>query len=149
MAVRTGVATSETIKEVFENAGVEISYGATPETWRDALTTISGTDASIEPRQTEEVTGWQSTNETVLKTFNEEVTSNKFTVDIVFIKDGKAVEVENPKLGSINGVKEEDHYEFANIESALEDVELTFSFDGEDKTLVKSYSTFTDDIVIL
>lgn len=149
MAVRTGIATSETIKETLENAGVELSYGATAETWKEALTTISGTDTTIAPREVEGVTGFMSTNDTVLKTFNNEVSGSAFTVDLVFIKDGKAVEVENPTLGGQVGVKEDDHYEFANIRAELVDAELTFSFDGEDYSLTKSYSTFTDDIVIL
>lgn len=148
--VRTGIATSETIGEVLENAGTPLTYGATAESWRKALTTISGKDEKIAPRQTEEVTGWESTNETILKTFNSEtVTKDKYTVDIIFIKDGQPVEVESVTLGSIEGVKENDHYEFANIEGELKDVELKYTFDGKEYTETKSYSSFTDDIVII
>ena len=150
MAVRTGIATSETIGEVLENAGTPLSYGATPEEWRKALTTISGKDANIAPRETEGVTGWQSTNETILKTFNEEVgIKGHYTVDIIFLKDGKAVEVTDPTLDGIKGIKEDNHYEFANIDRELVEVELSYSFEGKDYTITKSYSTFTDDVVIL
>ena len=49
--IRTGIATSETISEALENAGTPLSYGATAESWREALTTISGNDTNIAPRE--------------------------------------------------------------------------------------------------
>ena len=45
--------------------------------------------------------------------------------------------------------EDEDHYEFANIEGELVDVELKYTFDGVEYTETKSYSTFTDDIVTI
>lgn len=148
--IRTGIATSESIGEVLENAGTPLTYGATAESWREALTTISGTDGEITPRETENATGWASINETVLKTFNNETaTEGKFTVDIVFVKDGESVEVESVRLNGIEGVREGDHYEFAGIDAALEDVELTYTFDGQDYTETKTYLSFTDDVVVI
>lgn len=146
--IRTGIATSETISEALENAGTPLSYGATAESWREALTTISGNDTNIAPREVEGVTGWSSDNETILKTFNTE--SSAYTVDIIFLKDNKPVEVEAVTLNGIEGVfEDEDHYEFANIEGELVDVELKYTFDGVEYTETKSYSTFTDDIVTI
>lgn len=145
--VRTGIATSETIGEVLENAGTPLSYGATAESWRTALTSISGEDTTIAPRQTEEVTGWMSTNETVLKNFNKD--AGVFTVDITFVKDGDSIEVDSVTLNGIDGVKEDDHYEFASITSALKDVDLVYTIDGETTTVKKTYETFTDDVIIV
>lgn len=149
--LRTGIATSESIAEALENAGTPLSYGATAESWREALTTISGDDVTITPRETAEVTGWSSTNETILKTINDEdATKDKYTVDIIFVtKDGEPVDVESVTLGSIVGVKEGDHYEFADIEEELIDVELKYTYNGKEYTEIKSYSTFTDDIIIV
>ena len=149
--LRTGIATSESIAEALENAGTPLTYGATPEAWREALTTISGADEEIKPRETEEVIGWSSTNETILRTINEEdTTKGIYTVDIIFInKDGEPVEVDSVILNGISGVKENDHYEFANIEEELIDVELKYSINGKEYTVTKSYSTFTDDVVII
>ena len=145
--VRTGIATSETIGEVLENAGTPLSYGATAESWRTALTSISGEDTTIEPRQTEEVTGWMSTNETVLKTFNKD--ENIFTVDITFVKDGDSIEVDNVTLNGVDGIRENDHYEFANITAPLVDVDLIYTIEGETTTVKKTYETFADDVIIV
>lgn len=148
--IRTGIATSESVAELLENAGTPLSYGATAESWREALTTISGADETITPRETEGVTGWSSDNDTIVKTFNkEELAQDKFTVDIIFLYNGEPVEVENALLNGVTGIKENDHYEFAGFDTALEDVNLTFTFNSNDYTVVKSYSSFTDDVVII
>lgn len=148
--VRTGIATSESISEVLENAGTPLTYGATAESWREALTSISGEDESITPRETDGVTGWQSDNETVLKTFNTEApTPTSFTVSVTFTVGGTAVEVENVKLDDIDGVLDGEAYVFADIEEALIDVELSCTYEGTEHTFTKSYSADTEDIVAL
>lgn len=147
--VRTGIATNETIKEVLENNGQSLTYGATPEAWRDALTAISGEDETITPRETEHVTGWMSTNETVLKTFNNETKGETYTVDVIFLRDGKPIRVSKPTLNDVAGTMEDDHYEFAGLTGELKDVDLKYTVGTEEVTVKKSYSGYTDDIEIV
>ena len=147
--VRTGIATSETIAEVLENNGQHLSYGATPEAWRDALTAISGNDETITPRQTENVTGWMSTNETILKTFNNETKGETYTVDIVFLRDDKPIRVSKPTLNGVNGIMENDHYEFAGLTGELKDVDLKYTVGTEEVTTKKSYNGYTNDVEIV
>lgn len=68
--IRRGIATNETIGEVLKKAGTPLTYDATPEAWRKAFTTISGSDKTITPRETENVIGWKSTDETASKVFS-------------------------------------------------------------------------------
>lgn len=68
--IRRGIATNETIGEVLKKAGTPLTYDATPEAWRKAFTTISGSDETITPRETENVIGWKSTDETASKVFS-------------------------------------------------------------------------------
>ena len=89
--IRTGISTSEAVAEALANAGTPLSYGATAESWREAFTTISGENEEITPRETEGVTGWSSTNETALTTFNTEAGDAKITLHFVETNEGQDV----------------------------------------------------------
>lgn len=145
--VRTGIATSETIGEVLENNGQHLSYGATPEAWRDALTAISGEDEEITPRQNEHVTGFASTNETILKTFNNETKGETYTVDIAFMRDGEPIRVSNPTLDGHEGIMENEHYEFGGLTGELKDVEVKFTVGDKEVTETRSYNGYTNDVI--
>lgn len=69
--LRTGIATSEGMYDKLIESGTPLSYGATAESWRDALTTMSGDNPDIGPREVPGVTGWSSINNTVSTAVNE------------------------------------------------------------------------------
>lgn len=156
--VRTGIATSEAIAQSLKEHNTPLSYGATPEAWKEALTTISGNDTTIEPREVDGVTGYQSTNETILKTLNstvtttdddvEVITNESIKVNLYFTNNGSNVELdENPKLGEVVGTFVDDHYEF-EIEPS-DSLTLSYKYDGVDLDCTKSFITDTDDVIVI
>lgn len=136
--LRRGIATSESVAEAFENANAPLSYGATPESWAEALTKINEADITF-----------AATDETFSEVINKETEGHvvEYTVDITFTHKGKVVDVDSATLNGVVGVKEGDHYEFANLSGELVDVKLSYVFDGDTYEVTKSYSNFTDDVV--
>lgn len=151
--LRTGIATNESVAETLKEHGTPLSYGATPEKWVEALTTISGTDETIKPREIENKIGFQSTNETVLTSFNSEETENvSFNVTLNFMKDGKIVSLkEMPVLGGVEGMLDTDGigYVFNGFTEALVDAELSYKYKNKKYTDSKSYNGDIEDVITI
>lgn len=162
--LRTGISTNEAVAKALKDHNTPLSYGATPDKWKEALTTISGEDETIKPREIEKVTGFMSNNETILKTLNSEIkesddktgkdledtnTTEKVTVNMYFTKDGLNVELdEAPTLGGVVGTLEDDHYTF-EVNTSDEDVELKYTYDGVEASSMKSITADLDDVIVI
>lgn len=158
----------------YEKEITTLSNGTTPEILKQVLSSISGeateltklyevdeelVESPCSPvditnlREVKGITGFSSTNEMILSTINSDGEAvSKYKVDIIFISKGNVVELDEvPTLGDITGVLEgeDPHYEFSSIDKELKDVSLSFKYNGKDYTVTKSYSTFTDDIIVL